>query len=85
MAVGIYAGVPIGLVAALISRTWRGVLTLSLGFLVYGAIYGAVASSGGLLLWALFVFLERGVLAVPTYLVITALTSSSSRSAGTGE
>jgi hypothetical protein len=86
MAVGIYAGLPIGLVAALISRTWRGALTLCCGLLVLGAIYGAIASIGavgsvgGYMMW---VFVERGVLAVPTYLVVTAvITALSSSSPG---
>ena len=76
MAVGIYAGVPIGVVAAIISRTWRGVLTLCLGFFLLGAIHGLFTSTGAYVVW---IFFERAVLAIPTYLVATAVITALTR------
>jgi hypothetical protein len=48
-----YSGALIALIAALASRTWRGLLTIMLGFLTVGLPYGAFAVvDAGLLLQA---------------------------------
>ncbi|HET9085399.1 MAG TPA: hypothetical protein VFN41_13445 [Candidatus Limnocylindrales bacterium] len=79
MKVGLMAGAPIGLVAGIVSRTWRGVLTLCLGFLAFGALVEAFIWSGdpgSLLKSSLYMLFEQGVLGVPTYLVVTAAISA---------
>ena len=75
MGVGLIAGVPMGLVAAIVSRTWRGALTLCLGLLAFGALAGVVqwtGDPGNVLKLSLYMLFEQGLLGLPTYLVATA-------------
>ena len=82
----IYAGVPIGLVAALASRTWKGVLTFVLGLLATSATFGIVmvlnAASANSIVFALLYFaLWLGLLGVPTYAIVTGIAYVVSRMA----
>jgi hypothetical protein len=76
-AVDVWAGLPIGFLAAAASRTWRGLLTLVLGFATAGAVSGAVSAVQGsadpvnsILLGAPYMALLLGLLGVPTYAVV---------------
>ena len=86
-AVTLYAGLPvllvtgpaIGFVAAVASRTWRGLLTLVLGFAAAGTALGLIGVMGGVRLdvveVAFYITLVLGFLGVPTYVsVVGALT-----------
>jgi hypothetical protein len=74
MEVGIFAGVPIGLLAAIASRTWRGVQTFCLGLLALGAFLAVRSSDpSDMLGYGLITLFELGLLGVPTYLVATAV------------
>jgi hypothetical protein len=82
LAVEIYAGFPIGFVAALVSASWRGLATFVLGLLTAGAtvvIVGTVQAGGGdarhLLFGAFYFALWLGLFGVPTYVVVTAVVS----------
>ena len=64
-AASMWSGALIALIAALASRTWRGLLTLMLGFVTVGLPYGAFGVlDAGLLL---------GVFGVPAYIAVVAL------------
>ncbi len=75
----IYAGLAIGFVAALASRTWRGLLTFVLGLLTAGATAGIVyvfnrgSDAGGVVFATLHFAFWLGLLGIPTYLVITGI------------
>ena len=77
------AGVPIGFVAALASRIWRGLLTFVLGLLAAGetAVILGVLSGADLELKMVvgvpfLVALTFGILGVPTYVVVTLIASA---------
>ncbi len=74
---------PIGFVAALASRTWRGLLTFILGLMAAGATVGMLSVlNGGDFDLKLFVVgpfyfgLTFGILGVPTYVVVTLFASA---------
>jgi hypothetical protein len=72
-------GAPLGLLAAIVARRWRDVLSLLAGFAVGGAITWGLAGSGGsnpllaLTLGALWTPFVMGIFAVPVYLVAYAV------------
>jgi hypothetical protein len=80
--VTLYAGMPVLLVfgpavsflAATASRTWRGLLTLVLGFAAAGMALGLFLVIGGVRLAivevAFYMTLGLGFLGVPTYLIV---------------
>ena len=76
-----YAGVPIGFVAALASRTWRGLLTYVLGLMAAGATLGVVivASGGGqastIVVGTFYFAFWLGFLGVPTYVIVMSVVS----------
>lgn len=79
-AVELFAGLPIGSVAAAASRTWRGLLTLLLGFATGGAAVGTIFALRGsgdpttIGLAARYVAVSLGILGVPGYtMVMTAV------------
>jgi hypothetical protein len=78
-AVELYAGLLIGFVAALASRTWRGLLTLVLGLLAAGAtleiVYGGGLDFGNVVLSAFYFGFWLGFLGVPTYVIVTGIAS----------
>lgn len=82
LAVEVYAGVPIGFVAALASRSWRGLLTFVLGLMTAGATLDIVSGfDGGLdfghvVLSAFYFAFWLGFLGVPTYLIVTGIASA---------
>ncbi len=67
------SGPAIGFVAAMASRTWRGLLTLVLGFAAAGLVLGVLVVLGGVhrevVEIAFYVTLVLGYLGVPTYLI----------------
>jgi hypothetical protein len=76
-AVDFWAGLPIGLVAAAASRTWRGLLTLVLGFAAAGEAFFTVAALLGsgisvsmIVVVGPYVALLMGFLGVPTYAIV---------------
>jgi hypothetical protein len=80
--VTLYSGMPvlfvsgpaIGFVAAIASRTWRGLLTLVLGLAAAGTAHGLIWDMGGAHLdvieVALYMTLVLGFLGVPTYAIV---------------
>ena len=80
MNVEIYAGVLLGIVAALVSRTWRGALTFVLGLLamgetavILGVLNGADATATSILAVPLLVALVFSALGIPAYAFVTAI------------
>ena len=77
----VYAGVPIGFVAALASRSWRGLPMYVLGLLTVGLAGGIVSVviggvSAGIIVFAPFYFaFLLGVFGVPTYGIVTTVVS----------
>lgn len=77
MPVLLVTGPAIGFIAAIASRTWRGLLTLVLGFAAAGTALGLIWVMGGVrrdvvevaLEVALFVTLVLGFLGVPAYVI----------------
>ena len=77
MPVLVVTGPAIGFIAAIASRTWRGLLTLLLGFAAAGTALGLIWVMGGVrrdivevaLEAAVFVTLMLGFLGVPAYLI----------------
>ena len=81
-----YAAIPIGIVAALLSRRWRGVAGLLVGFAIAGGFAGVVGdfgTSGDLLTDAiasgLIVMLSMGVLGALAYLATMAIIRAAAR------
>lgn len=81
--VGVYAGALLGFVAAVASRTWRGVLTFVLGLIAVGetviilsVLNGADASADDFLIAPLYVALFLGFLGVPIYLIVKGIASA---------
>ena len=74
----VVTGPVVGFVAASLSRTWRGLLALLLGFAAAGTLLGLIWLVGGVrrdivevaLEAALYVTLGLGFLGVPTYLIV---------------
>ncbi len=81
LAAEIFAGLAIGFVAAIASRTWLGMLTLVLGFLTAGATVGIAAAiaSGHDLGYAVFAAFYYafwlGFLGAPIYVIVTGIRS----------
>ena len=80
MNVEIYAGVLLGIVAALVSRTWRGALTFVLGLwamgetaVILGILNGADATATSIMLVPLLVALVFGALGIAAYAFVTAI------------
>ena len=77
----IYAGVPIGFVAALASRTWRGLLMFVLGLMAAGATLGVVIVINGagqastIVVGTFYFAFWLGFLGVPTYAIVTSVVS----------
>ena len=77
----VVAGPAIGFVAASLARTWRGVVTLLLGFAAAGTALGLIWVIGGVrrdlievaFEAALYVTLALGFLGVPTYLIVAGI------------
>lgn len=75
-AVEFLAGLLIGLVAAAASLTWRGLLTLLLGFATVGAAFGTMSALRGtgdptsILLAAPYMAVILGFLGVPAYAIV---------------
>jgi len=77
MPVLLVTGPAIGFVAATASRTWRGLLTLVMGFAAAGTALGLIWIMGGVrrdvvevaLEAALYVTLVLGFLGVPAYVI----------------
>ena len=70
----------LGVVAALVSRTWRGALTFVLGLLamgetavILGVLNGADANLKGITAIPVLVALIFGVLGIPAYAFVTAI------------
>ena len=81
--VGLYAGALLGFVAALASRTWRGVLTFVLGLIavgetviILGVLNGSDASADDFLIAPLYVALFLGFFGVPIYLIVKGIASA---------
>ena len=82
-AVEVYAGALLGLVAALASRTWRGVLTFVLGLIaaaetaiILSVLSGSDASANFFLIAPFYVALFLGFLGVPIYLIVLGIASA---------
>jgi hypothetical protein len=80
MNVEIYAGVLLGVVAAIVSRTWRGALTFVLGLwamgetaVILGILNGADATATSIMLVPLLVALVFGALGIAAYAFVTAI------------
>jgi hypothetical protein len=75
----IYAGAVIGLIAALVSRTWTGLLTLMLGLATVGPVLSLLTivsggpAPGNLVPVALYLAFWLGFFGVPTYAGITGI------------
>ena len=71
------SGPAIGFVAATASRTWRGLLTLVLGFAAAGTALGLIWVIGGVRLdvaeVALYMVYALGFLGVPTYVIVVSI------------
>jgi hypothetical protein len=71
------SGPAIGFVAASASRTWRGLLTLVLGFAAAGTALGLIWVIGGVHLdiveVALYMVYALGFLGVPTYVIVVSI------------
>jgi hypothetical protein len=71
------SGPAIGFVAATASRTWRGLLTLVLGFAAAGTALGLIWVVGGVHLdvveVALYMVYALGFLGVPTYVIVVSI------------
>lgn len=72
----------LGVVAALVSRTWRGALTFVLGLLamgvtsvILGILLGADADLKDITAIPALVALIFGVLGIPAYVIVTAIAS----------
>jgi hypothetical protein len=84
--VTLYSGMPvllvtgpaIGFIAAVASRTWRGLLTLLLGFAAAGTALGLIWVMGGarpnVVEVALYMTLALGFFGVPTYAIVVGTT-----------
>ena len=74
MPVLLVSGPAIGFVAAIASRTWRGLLTLVLGFAAAGMALGLIWVVGGarpnVVEVALYMVLVLGFFGVPTYAIV---------------
>jgi hypothetical protein len=74
MPVLLVTGPAIGFIAAIASRTWRGVLTLLLGFAAAGTALGLIWVIGGarpnVVEVALYMVLVLGFFGVPTYAIV---------------
>lgn len=73
----VWAGVPIGAIAAVASRTWLGVLTLVLGFVAAGAVLGAVSflDTGDVMdivFYPVVATVTLSILGVPAYAILVA-------------
>jgi hypothetical protein len=80
MNVEIYAGVLLGVVAALVSRTWRGTQTFVLGLLAMGAtavilgvLNGEDATPNAIVAGPFLIALIFGALGIPAYAFVTAI------------
>jgi hypothetical protein len=71
------SGPAIGFVAATASRTWRGLMTLILGFAAAGTALGLIWVIGGARLdiveIALYMVYALGFLGVPTYVIVVSI------------
>jgi hypothetical protein len=71
------SGPAIGFVAATVSRTWRGLLTLVLGFAAAGTALGLIWVTGGVRLdvveAARYMMFALGFLGVPTYVIVVSI------------